>query len=183
MKNRILVTIGLVAALMVQVTTTKQADEAADLKVSDALASVVDSFELKDQQPQTYSAYVPGKYVAEVTDEIDGKEFTVEYYVQFNEDHTGVVSMQDDMNVIWYSREGKVLNAETGEQVYEYTVEGDSLYLRDVTQGNMEDAPFFEFEKAEENAEAESTAVDYSDENNWVYYGVGDEKDVDLFLV
>ena len=169
--------------LLVQVTTTKQADEAADLKVSDALASVVDSFELKDQQPQTYSAYVPGKYVAEVTDELDGKEFTVEYYVQFNEDHTGVVSMQDDMNVIWYSREGKVLNAETGEQVYEYTVEGDSLYLRDVTQGNMEDAPFFEFEKAEETAEAESTAVDYSDENNWVYYGVGDEKDVDLFLV
>ena len=30
MKNRILVTIGLVAALMVQVTTTKQADEAAE---------------------------------------------------------------------------------------------------------------------------------------------------------
>ena len=187
--------------LLVQVTTTKQADEATDLKVSDALASVVDSFELKDQQPQTYSAYVPGKYVAEVTDEIDGKDITVEYYVQFNEDHTGVVSMQDDMNVIWYSREGKVLNAETGEQVYEYTVEGDGLYLRDVTQGNMEDAPFFEFKKAEETAEAtesteaadtaeaakpaeaESSAVDYSDENNWVYYGVGDDKDVDLFLV
>ena len=126
MKNRILVTIGLVAALMVQVTTTKQADEAADLKVSDALASVVDSFELKDQQPQTYSAYVPGKYVAEVTDEIDGKEFTVEYYVQFNEDHTGVMKMQDAVDILWGSTE---LMAADGSFTYEYTIEGDSLMV------------------------------------------------------
>lgn len=35
----------------------------------------------------------------------------------------------------------------------------------------------------EEAAEATASAVDYSDQNNWVYYGIGEDKDVDLFLV
>lgn len=35
----------------------------------------------------------------------------------------------------------------------------------------------------EEAAEATASAVDYSDQSNWVYYGIGEDKDVDLFLV
>ena len=164
--------------LLIQVTTTKQADEMTGMGVSDALSAVLDSFELKDQQPQTYSANVPGKYVAQVTDQIDGQEVTAEFYVQLNEDHTGVIHMQDDVQVIWYSREGKVLSAETGEQIYEYVVEGDMLYLTDTAAENAE---AIEFTKA---AEAEtSAAVDYSSADNWVYFGVGDDKDADLFLV
>lgn len=164
--------------LLVQITTTKQADEMTGMGVSDALSAVLDSFELKDQQPQTYSANVPGKYVAQVTDQIDGEEVTAEFYVQLNEDHTGVIHMQDDVQVIWYSREGKVLSAETGEQIYEYVVEGDMLYLTDTAAENAE---AIEFTKA---AEAEtSAAVDYSSADNWVYFGVGDDKDADLFLV
>lgn len=164
--------------LLVQITTTKQADEMTGMGVSDALSAVLDSFELKDQQPQTYSANVPGKYVAQVTDQIDGQEVTAEFYVQLNEDHTGVIHMQDDVQVIWYSREGKVLSAETGEQIYEYAVEGDMLYLTDTAAENAE---AIEFTKA---AEAEtSAAVDYSSADNWVYFGVGDDKDADLFLV
>ena len=164
--------------LLVQITTTKQADEMTGMGVSDALSAVLDSLELKDQQPQTYSANVPGKYVAEVTDQIDGQEVKAEFYVQFNEDHTGVIHMQDDVQVIWYSREGKVLSAETGEQIYEYVVEGDMLYLTDTAAENAE---AIEFTKA---AEAEtSAAVDYSSADNWVYFGVGDDKDADLFLV
>ena len=31
----------------------------------------------------------------------------------------------------WYSREGILLNADTDEQIYEYVVEGDMLYLTD----------------------------------------------------
>lgn len=164
--------------LLVQITTTKQADEMTGMGVSDALSAVLDSFELKDQQPQTYSANVPGKYVAEVTDQIDGQEVKAEFYVQFNEDHTGVIHMQDDVQVIWYSREGKVLDAQTGEQIYEYVVEGDMLYLTDTAAENPET---LEFTK---EAEAETSAsVDYSSADNWVYFGVGDDKDVDLFLV
>ena len=122
--------------LLVQITTTKQADETKLIAVSDEFSEIVNSFELKDQQPQTYSQYVPGKYAA-VKGEGTGEE-GADYYVQFNEDHTGVLHLQDDISVIWYSREGKVLNAETGEQIYEYVLEGDSLYLRDSAVENAE---------------------------------------------
>ena len=164
--------------LLLQVITTGQADEMTGMSVSDALSAVIDSFELKDQQPQTYSANIPGKYTAQIADQIDGQEVTAEYYVQFNEDHTGVIHMQDEIPVIWYSREGKVLSAQTGEQIYEYVVEGDMLYLTDTADQNPET---IEFTK---EAEAETSAsVDYSSADNWVYFGVGDDKDVDLFLV
>lgn len=122
--------------LLVQITTTKQADETKLIAVSDEFSEIINSFELKDQQPQTYSQYVPGKYAA-VNGEGTGEE-GADYYVQFNEDHTGVLHLQDDISVIWYSREGKVLNAETGEQIYEYVLEGDSLYLRDSAVENAE---------------------------------------------
>ena len=127
--------------LLIQITTTKQADDETGMQVSDALAAVVDSFELNDQQPQTYSQYVPGKYVTTFEDGIEGEEST-EYYVQFNEDHTGLIHMQDDISVIWYSRDGVVLNADTGEQIYEYNVEGDSLYLTDYADENRETLEF-----------------------------------------
>jgi hypothetical protein len=129
--------------LLVQITTTKQADDETGMQVSDALASVVDSFELNDQQPQTYSQYVPGKYVTTFEDGIEGEE-SAEYYVQFNENHTGLIHIQDDISVIWYSRDGVVLNADTGEQIYEYDVEGDSLYLTDYP---VENAQTLEFTK------------------------------------
>ena len=164
--------------LLLQVITTGQADEMTGMSVSDALSAVIDSFELKDQQPQTYSANIPGKYTAQIADQIDGQEVTAEYFVQFNEDHTGVIHMQDEIPVIWYSREGKVLSAQTGEQIYEYVVEGDMLYLTDIADQNPET---IEFTK---EAEAQTSAsVDYSSADNWVYFGVGDDKDVDLFLV
>ena len=164
--------------LLLQVITTGQADEMTGMAISDALSAVIDSFELKDQQPQTYSANIPGKYTAQITDQIDGQEVTAEYFVQFNEDHTGVIHMQDEIPVIWYSREGKVLSAQTGEQIYEYVVEGDILYLTDTADQNPET---IEFTK---EAEAQTSAsVDYSSADNWVYFGVGDDKDVDLFLV
>ena len=131
--------------LLVQITTTRQADEMTGIGVSDALAAIVDSFELADQQPQTYSEYVPGKYTATVTDVIDGNEVSAEYFVQLNEDHTGVISMQDEVAIIWYSRDGKILNAETSEQIYEYNVEGDNLYLTDPAQSDSEESVTFEF--------------------------------------
>lgn len=197
--------------LLVQITTTRQADEATDLQVSGALAAVVDSFELVNQEPQTYSAYVPGKYVTENREEIDGHQIVAEYFVELNADHTGVISMQDEVPIIWYSREGKILTTDTNEQIYEYTVEGDNLYLSPVTEDDAEERVTFEFTKeaadatdtsaagatkadteaAAKEADTEAAAateadteaaVDYSNQDNWVYYGVGEDKDVDLFL-
>ena len=117
--------------LLIQIDSAKEADDANGMKISDTLSAILDSFTFTDHEEQTYSAYVPGKYVMTQTDEIGGENVSAEYYVELNKDHTGVISMQDSIPVIWYSREGIILNADTGEQIYEYDVEGDSLYLID----------------------------------------------------
>ena len=117
--------------LLIQIDSAKEADDANGMKISDTLSAILDSFTFTDHEEQTYSAYVPGKYVMTKTDEIGGENVSAEYYVELNKDHTGVISMQDSIPVIWYSREGIILNADTGEQIYEYDVEGDFLYLID----------------------------------------------------
>lgn len=117
--------------LLIQIDSAKEADEANGIKISDTLAAILDSFTFTDHEEQSYSAYVPGKYVMTQTEEIGGENVSAEYYVELKKDHTGVVSMQDEIPVIWYSREGILLNAETGEQIYEYVVEGDMLILID----------------------------------------------------
>ena len=50
--------------------------------------------------------------------------------------------------------------------------------ITDNTDGSTEEVPV----EAEDVNEA-AAPVDYSDENNWAYYGIGEDKDVDLFLV
>ena len=129
--------------LLIQIDSAKEADEANGIKISDTLAAVLDSFTFTDHEEQSYSAYVPGKYVMTQTDEIGGENVSAEYYVELRKDHTGVVSMQDEIPVIWYSREGILLNAETGEQIYEYVVEGDMLILIDTAADG--EAVTFEF--------------------------------------
>ena len=129
--------------LLIQIDSSKEADEANGIRISDTLSAILDSFTFTDHEEQTYSAYVPGKYVAEVSDEVDGQNVSAEYSVELRKDHTGVVSMQDEIPVIWYSREGILLNAETLEQIYEYVVEGDTLILIDNTADG--EAVTFEF--------------------------------------
>ena len=131
--------------LLVQIDSHKEADEATGMSISDTISAILDSFEFTDHEPQTYSEYVPGKYVQKYEEEIDGQKVTAEYFVELKEDHTGVISFQDEVPVIWYSREGILLNAETGEQIYEYVIEGNSLILIEETDGD--EPAVFEFEK------------------------------------
>ena len=70
--------------------------------------------------------YVPGTYTMQMYDELDGQAVSAEYSVTLNEDHTGVVSMQDDVDVIWGSYE---LTVASGNGSYEYNIEGDNLML------------------------------------------------------
>ena len=131
--------------LLVQIDSHKEADEATGMSISDTISAILDSFEFTDHEPQTYSEYVPGKYVQKYEEEIDGQKVTAEYFVELKEDHTGVISFQDEVPVIWYSREGILLNAETGEQIYEYVIEGNALILIEETDGD--EPAVFEFEK------------------------------------
>ena len=58
----------------------------------------------------------------ELYQKADGEEGTV----VLNEDHTGVLKFQDDLDVIWQSTKMIVTS---GDYEYEYTIEGDNLML------------------------------------------------------
>lgn len=136
--------------LVVEVLSALPEDEETALKISDTMASVLDSFTFTEHEPQQMYAYIPGTYVQDVYEEIEGDTEKVSYYVQLNEDHTGLIRLQDEIPIIWYCREGRILSEETGEQIYEYVIEGDMLYL---TDPGTEDT--LEFEKSVEQTASE----------------------------
>ncbi len=101
-------------------------DEARNTAVSDALASVIDSIRYENFEPQTELSYVPGTYLQHLTEEYEGETVEVTYSVTLSPDHSGVMSIQDNMDLIWGSY---LLYSVTGGYEYEYTVEGDALYI------------------------------------------------------
>ena len=111
--------------LLFDILTHRAGDSAMDVPMSDHLAEVIDSITYDEFEPQTEFSYVPGRYVFEHTEKAGGKKVTSEYSVTLNEDHTGTVSMQEDVDICWGSAEL------TGPMDirYEYTIEGDSLLL------------------------------------------------------
>ncbi len=92
-------------------------DEEADMTVSDTLAGIVDSVTYFDFGEQTMYSYFPGTY------ELTGEDGEI-CQVVLNEDHTGTLTFQDTVEILWGSIE---LNA--SGVTYEYTIEGESLYL------------------------------------------------------
>ena len=89
--------------LMFDFTTHKAEDDSIDIPVSDALSAVIDSIKYEDFAPQTMYEDYPGVYKMEETEEIEGEEMTYEYSITLNEDHSGVISMQDDIYMMWGS--------------------------------------------------------------------------------
>jgi hypothetical protein len=104
--------------LLLQNTTYLTGDDAIDTAAADALETVVDSITYENFGPQTMYEYIPGTYTAEQ----DGATLSV----TLNEDHSGVLSIQDDIDILWGSVE---LMAADGSFTYEYTLEGDNLYV------------------------------------------------------
>ena len=110
--------------MMIEFITHKSGDEEADMAVSDALSGIIDSIGYDDFEPQTMYAAYPGVYKMTETEEIEGEEVSYEYSVTLNEDHSGVISMQDDINVMWGSN--VLIQADNS---YDYTLDGDNLIL------------------------------------------------------
>lgn len=108
--------------LMFDFTTHKAEDDSIDIPVSDALSAVIDSIKYEDFAPQTMYEDYPGVYKMEETEEIEGEEMTYEYSITLNEDHSGVISMQDDINMMWGSN--LLIGADFS---YDYSVDGDKL--------------------------------------------------------
>ena len=147
--------------LIVDVLSDPEEDEEIRAKIADVLSGVLDSFTFTEHRPQTMYTYVSGRYEEILPDEraddaaadAESAEMagtgqaaeTAESrtgFVELGEDHTGLISLQDEIPIIWYCRDGVILDADSGEQIYEYNIEDDLLYLRDVNS----DATF-EFER------------------------------------
>lgn len=104
-------------------TSANSDDE--DYTVSDTMANILDSMEFDNYKPQKQFEYIPGVYSQTYTEEMDGENVEVTYTVTLNKDHTAIISLQDEIEGIWSSTGIRIDN----ETFYEYTIEGDSLYL------------------------------------------------------
>lgn len=104
--------------------------------------SVVTPVTKETEQPAD-SDYMPGRYMAKDPSALGGNSSS-EFYVELNKDHTGTISLQDQIPIAWYSEEGVILNADTGEQIFEFSVEGDLLTLIDSAENG---GASFEFER------------------------------------
>lgn len=93
--------------------------------ILNSVSELLNTFELVDHEPQTEYAYIPGEYVHEYTEEIEGEVVNIKDTVILNEDHSCEVSFQDTISGEWT---GTKLIMNNGEEI-EYTVEGDELYL------------------------------------------------------
>ena len=103
--------------LLFEIASVLTGDEAADMAVSDTLAEIIDSVTYFDFGEQTMYAYIPGTYTA-------AGEDGAEYKVVLNADHTGTISFQDSVDILWGSIELFAPGASCA-----YTVEGDNLYV------------------------------------------------------
>ena len=104
----------------------KSGDDEIDIPVSDALAMVIDSIEYENFGEQTMYDGIPGVYQHETTEEIEGEDVTSVDKLTLNEDHHGVMSFQDDVNIIWDDR---MIMGEDGSFSYSYTKDGDKITL------------------------------------------------------
>ena len=101
-------------------------DEDMSMTISDTLSEILNSIKYDDFKAQTLFDYVPGTYTSAGTEEIEGEKVDYEHTITLNDDHTGKMVIQDEINIIWSSNE---LMNEDGSYAYEYTIEGDDLLV------------------------------------------------------
>ena len=97
-----------------------------DTAVSDYISMIVDTLVLDPSEPQTMYNDRPGTYVRSNTDELDGNELVKTDVLQLNHDHTGFLSLQDDIPILWGYK--KIMGTQ-GDFFYDYTLDGDRLTL------------------------------------------------------
>ena len=112
--------------LLIEALSQTDGSDEQGMAVSDAMAELINSIKYDFFPMQTELAYVEGTYIQKVTEELEGEEYEFTYYVTLNEDHTGKMSIQDDIDLYWGSN---TLWYADGTDSYEYTVEGDNLYV------------------------------------------------------
>lgn len=94
---------------------------------TDALAEILNSISYENFEPQTIYDYVPGKYAIVMEEVPENIVASPDYFIQLNEDHTGVISMKDDLKVLWGSIE--LIRTEPDFEHYQYDIEGTTLMV------------------------------------------------------
>lgn len=104
--------------LLFECVNHKTGKDEIDMAVSDILSNILNSVSYQNFEPQTMYSNIPGTYNA--TDGFEIKTITL------NEDHTGTLTTDNDIQVRWGSKE---IMSNDGSVRYGYTIEGDSLIV------------------------------------------------------
>ena len=106
--------------LLFEFTTRMSGEDEEDILLSDMLSEILNSITFADFAPQKMFEYIPGLYTARSE---DGSRYTL----ILRRNHTGSLRNGRYVPVIWGSFQ--LYNTEEPDQRWEYTVEGDQLYL------------------------------------------------------
>ncbi len=98
--------------LMYDITENKSGDSEKDTAISDVLSGIVSSITYDNFEAQTIYSNYPGTYTSD------------RGQIILNDDHTGTFRFQDDIEIYWGS-----YYITDGNFTYEFSIEGDSLYL------------------------------------------------------
>jgi len=111
--------------LLLDIHFYRTADDSELELIGDNITGITDTLQFTSHEPQQELAYNIGTYERKYKEEIEGKELDVTDTIILNEDHTGMMSFQDDIKILWGSYQ--LIEYESGKK-YEYKVEGDCLY-------------------------------------------------------
>ncbi|MBQ9360123.1 MAG: hypothetical protein IJT96_03715 [Lachnospiraceae bacterium] len=100
--------------LMFELVSHMSGDDDMDMAVSDTLSGIIGSITYDNFEPQKMYDYYPGTYTGEVEKLV------------LKDDHNGVLSIQDDIDIIWGSN---YIMASDGSFKYDFSIEGDTIYL------------------------------------------------------
>lgn len=112
--------------LLVDIQYYRDEDQTDNEEVGDNITGLLDTLEFTSHSPQQELAYNVGTYERKYKEELEGKEQEVTETITLNEDHSGTISFQDDIPIVWGSYQ--LMDYNNGTK-YEYKVEGDMLYL------------------------------------------------------
>ena len=115
--------------LLVERKGYEESDEDLDEEISRTMSAITDSVEFEDMKPQTEYDYVPGKYKLDTETVGENTENYLSLII-LRDDHTGTITIQDTVDIVWYSRDGLIRENYAGGESYYYSIEGDMLYLQ-----------------------------------------------------
>ena len=147
-------------------------DEEKQQQITDTINNTLGSFEFEDFAPQEEYDYIPGKYVLEESS-LEGDTENYAKSVLLNADHTGEITIQDTVPIIWLARDGLIKEDYVGGESYYFSIEGEYLYLQ-------QDGEWIEYHKklgantGVANMDASGrdpmAFATYENENGWLVY-------------